>query len=112
MPKSKNRAYTKFIMLMLDPHRASGGWVTVETVKDHCDISRATVYRYISKALEGGMPLVLDSDDGKRRKLGENLGIRCNLVAGARSPDAIAPARRECMSNARGMGPHTLAGIP
>ena len=93
MPKCKHSAYTQFIMLMMQPHRASGGWVSIETIKEACDISRATAYRFITRA-------------------SENLGVRCNLVAESRAPDAIASSRRECMSNARGMGPHTLAGIP
>lgn len=112
MPKCKHSAYTQFIMLMMQPHRASGGWVSIETIKEACDISRATAYRFITRASEGGLPLVMDSDDGKRRRASENLGVRCNLVAESRAPDAIASSRRECMSNARGMGPHTLAGIP
>ena len=109
---NKRETQIRFVMLMMQPHRASGGWVSIETIKEACDISRATAYRFITRASEGGLPLVMDSDDGKRRRASENLGVRCNLVAESRAPDAIASSRRECMSNANGMGPHTLAGIP
>lgn len=101
----------KFVLLILERHQSSGGWVRIEEIQDRCGVSKATAYRYIGYALEGGMPLVMDSDDGKRRRASENLGVRCNLVAAPRPPDQMASARRECMTSAGGMNPHTVVSL-
>jgi hypothetical protein len=98
MPRKRNLPavpYIQFVMLMMERHQGSGGWVQISEIQERCGVSRATAYRYIGYAISAGLPLVMDSDDPTFTRDKKPLGVRCNLVSAPRLPDPHAALRRK-----------------
>lgn len=92
---NKRETQIRFVMLMMEPHRSTGGWVSIQMIMDRLEVSRATAYRCIQRGTEGGMPLVMDSDDPGFNQNFVPLGVRCNFVTAARGKDAKTNERRQ-----------------
>jgi predicted DNA-binding transcriptional regulator YafY len=56
--------YTRFLLALLQPRAATGGWVKPRELAAEVGCSRATAYRLISKAESAGVPIVRDSEQG------------------------------------------------
>ena len=92
---NKRETQVRFVMLMMEPHQATGRWVSIQMIMDRLEVSRATAYRCIQRGTEGGMPLVMDSDDPGFNQNFVPLGVRCNFVTAARGKDAQTNERRQ-----------------
>lgn len=77
--------WTRFVLYLLEPHQAAGGWVRPEQIAQDLGLSRASAYRYIAKAEAAGLPLQVDMGRSGG-KVGA--GVRCMVMTARRPPDA------------------------
>lgn len=91
--------WLSFLLYVLEPRRASGGWIHARDVMRDLGLSRATTYRYILKAEEAGLPIQRD------RKVVNGLlgaGFRCMLQTARRPDDTVPIAERRRLGNGGG----------
>lgn len=91
--------WVSFLLYVLEPRRASGGWIQAGDVVRDLGLSRATAYRYILKAEEAGLPI---QRDGKVVDGLLGAGFRCMLQTTRRPDDTVPIAERRRLRKRRG----------
>lgn len=100
-------SFGRFLLYALEPRAATGGWIDIIEMSKILGVSRATAYRYVSKAEACGLAIIRDEDENGCGRP-DSAGFRCLMQTARRPEDHIAVAQRRKPRKARGRTNRTV----
>jgi hypothetical protein len=90
--------WIEFLLYVLSPTQANGGWIRPEQISQDLGLGRATTYRYIERAEKAGLAMQVNMKRGPE----VGAGIRTMLMTILRPADSLPISERRKPKAARG----------